>query len=236
MISELFNNKEPMSFFVTDSFGVSQPAFELDCVITEKHTMSSKITSNPIDDDTNNISFANDHIIHNPITLTIAFEVGSHPYSASNFFAGLGTAVVGGLFDNPLLKIGVNKASMKLRGELGNDDHLRVKKAYETIEAVRFAKMPIQIYSEFREFQNMGITNFSIDRNVNNMNNLVGTISFQEMNFVSLRKVDIETPKDNISSDVNKSVTKTETKGTITPKDTEEKTERGASILKGVFG
>lgn len=223
-----------MSFFITDSFGQTYPAFELDCVITEKHNMSSKITSNPIDVDDK--PFMNDHIIHDPITLSISFEVGSHPYSTSNFFAGLGTAVVGGLFDNPLLKAGVNKASMKLRGTLGNDDYLRAKTAYETIEAVKLAKTPIQIYSKFREFQNMGITSFSIDRNVNNMNNLVGTISFQEMNFVSLTKIDVETPKDNISTDVNKSATKTKTKGTVTPKDVEDKTSRGASTLKKVFG
>lgn len=195
---ELHSPKVAMQFFYEDDTGVSKPAFEVDCVPSESFNGSTQYTKNPVQKGVD----ISDHAIHNPITLSIDFIVSNFPIRIEEVPFSIGAGIIGGLSDNIAAKIAVSETIIKLRETMDPEGYLRSKKAFEKIEEIRIKRVPLQIYSRRKEYQNMVITSFSVVDDKDTQESLVGSITFEELSTVEISKTIVSTPAKSIDESV----------------------------------
>lgn len=234
LYDDILKTGEPVQFFFTETNGITAPAFEIDCCLTESFSASTTVTDFPVE---NGVNFS-DHAINESITLKINFIVTNYPMSYSEVAASIGAGVIGSLSDSIVSKIAVSETLIKLRETLSPDGYLRSKQAFEKIESIRINKVPLQIYTNMREYQNMVITNFSVENNKDTQESLVGTLTFKEVRVVDIAEVTI-TPPNSIDDSVKKSAMNTKNAGNKPPKTLNDaqtkKAEKNKSWLLGLF-
>lgn len=143
-------------------FKVSDPTIgflEVDCVDQETHEWSRDVTTNPVE---NGPPIA-DHIIIQPDKITIAAFVSNAPILG--FLDGVSNLLTDGLTAED-----------------------RTQKAFSTLEQLAKSKSLVTIYTRYKQYTNMVITNISIPRRPDDGDAINFTIEAIRVNLVSTSK------------------------------------------------
>lgn len=145
----------------TASFGTDLTSIEFDANLSEGHSWTADITSNPVERGVD----ITDHIRNMPDQVTL----------------------VGMVTNTPFLD-GENPESGNLIDE---NDEDRVDKVIGQLFALKDKRETVQVFTKYIAYQDMGIRSIDFTRDASNTNAIIFTIQFQKVVIVNTQTVDV---------------------------------------------
>lgn len=148
----------------------SSIVLNIDVTDVINHNESAQVTKNPV----SSLEQIADHVILNPIVLSITGTISDSPLAAS-FFSS--TA------NNPLRNAVRNKGSVG--GFLDAANQSRSQLAFEYLEELRENRLPLTFVTKLKSYKNMIITNININRQRGSGGTLPFIVTMEEVKIVS---------------------------------------------------
>lgn len=161
-IFDLFKGPEQVVFLAQDEDGARE-LLVLDASLSENHNSTCKVTRNPIEDGSN----ISDHVIIDPISLSIEGIISDSPLSIKaaivGVVAGIPSAIFGGV---------AGAAGTALTAFMGNKLIAESAKpsitAYQALSNVQRDKVLISVTTGLRQYKDMILENLTVPRTAQN--------------------------------------------------------------------
>lgn len=176
----------------------------VDVTTNEKHHLGAKATTHPVEQGSN----ISDHVILDPVELTIAGVISNHPLKPP---AGVDielkefkwqTTGPGGLVGSVLPSAGIlgtlttgitgafglNEKGAQAQGYAIEFD--RMRDSFSEFLGLFEARSPVTIITTLRDYENMILENLDVDQEASNANTLVFTCSAKQITITTTQKAD----------------------------------------------
>jgi hypothetical protein len=138
--------------------------FEIDVILSERYGFSNSVTDIPVEDGSN----VNDHVVSESATLSIEAFIGSVEY-----------------------KVWEGDIPENAEDLPADDPKARIKQAYLELKKLMDDKQPITVVLGLDTFENMIITSFDIDRDVQTGADLPFSMSFKQVRIIKSETTDV---------------------------------------------
>lgn len=163
----------------TASFGVDLISIEFDATMSEVHSWTNDITTNPVE----NGSTVADHILNNPDEITLTGFITNTP-------------ITGELIDQ------YKKVATQIIDGKKRED--RVDAAIGMLKELMDKKLIVTVFTKYLVYPNMAIRSINFPRNASSGDSIEVTINFIKLNLVSTQTVKVP---DGISKKLDKKST-----------------------------
>jgi hypothetical protein len=163
---------------------------ELDASLVETHQASATITQNEIESGSN----VNDHIILSPEKLVIEGVVSQTPLGISGLIGSAGSAIAGaagaaiGGIAGTVATAAIGSIGGLVASAISSRDP---KDVFTYLMQLRDERIPFQIVTALKSYENMVLIDLNVPRNIQNVNILKFTATFEKIKIVSANIVSI---------------------------------------------
>lgn len=246
-IQQAFDRRSNVTIQTTNDQGQTQLVLVFDAVLEENHSQRTRVTDYPIEDG----SAANDHVIQEPVELSLRGMVSNHPIRLLDFgnlgalaTTGVlgafgakpqvaGTAAYSALAQSKVSKLGQNLVSNGKDPQIGMDSPSgnRAKDAYDVLREKQERGILLTITTGLRVYKNMLITGMTTVRDSKTAHAWVPSIQFKQVEFKTAESVQIAVRKKRIpvKGQVADSAKKTDKKGGNSATDAEKAAANGVA-------
>jgi len=185
LLSLIFDKPVKASIETTDD-GNETIIIPLDASLSESHTRDSQVTRNPIEDG----STVSDHVMLNPIKLTIEGLISDSPVSIIQSAVGTAVSSASQLANSAIGGLGGAVAGNSVGGALGSLAGLLTgtprdpKDAFNELENIWKKRRPIKIITALKKYENMILTNLNVPRNAQIGKSLRFSATLEEIKIV----------------------------------------------------
>ena len=168
-----------MAAFIGRKFETeNESLFIGDVAVSQQHQLNGKVTSHPVEDG----SQISDHVIHDPVTLTVSMEVSNHPICLDPLMLDTGFAASG-----------------------SNVNNSRIANAFDTLSRIKNERRIFNFQTGLRYYQNMVIESVGVTQNAPTRDVLRFSATLKQVEIVNSETIAIQRPESpNLGSAVNR--------------------------------
>lgn len=207
--------------------GLATGGLELDASVNETHEATATVTQSEVEDGSN----VNDHVTLLPKKLTLEGVVSKTPLGIAGLIGSVGTAVAGAAAQastSKAMAAAITTGTASFGGLIANSIGGAREPAdvYDFLVELRDRRLPFDVVTALKLYQNMVLTSLSVPRNIQNTGVLRFTAVMEQVKIVSSSVVSLSSiPGAAAAQNLGKQATSAAS----------SKTGAGASILYNIF-